>query len=96
MGFTMTILALGNNRMFVCMTENTEEPGMLRSSCFERASDILMAGAAVFIGYFFAIGKCEWLMNLMALHAICKFLAFAMGLVAVHTVRFVSMFVVAE
>ena len=92
----MAILALRNNRMFVSVTFYAEKSGMFCSTSFKGASDIFMAGTAIFIGYFFAIGQSQWLMYLVTFYAIGKFLCLCMRLVAIQTIRFKAMFVMAE
>lgn len=92
----MAILTLGNNSVFVCMAEYAQEPGMFCCTCFKCTPDVLMAGTAVFIWHFFTISKCKRLMNLMTLHTICKLLSLTMGLMAIQTVRLISVLVMAE
>jgi len=57
MRFTVAILALGYNCMFVSMAENAQEAGMFCRTGFKRISDILMTGTAVLVGNLFAKGK---------------------------------------
>lgn len=94
--FAMTILALRDHSMLVGMTENTLESSMFGGSSFKSGPGVLMACAASKVGNICAVGKCKRLVDLMTFYAVFEFLFFNVWFMAIHAVRFVTMFVVAE
>lgn len=93
---TMAILALWNDGMLVGMAEDALETCVLGGTSLKNSLDVIMACAAVAVGYFSAIGKRQGLMCLVTPDAVLEFLVFDMRLVAAQAVRPVTMFVVAE
>jgi len=93
MRYAVAILTFGQIAVFVLVAERALEFCMFRFSGWKHGSDIIVAGTAESVGDILLISNVQRLMRIVTGEAIFELLFFQMGLMTLHAVGDVAMFV---